>query len=180
MKIVPLKSLGAAQWEQAAQMLYDEMPQGWPTIDDARQELREICEKQFDGEPELLAALASEEVIGWVGILPDYGGRVWEIHPLVVRGDHQGRGIGRVLMIAIEEVARARGGQTISLGTDDETSESSLSGVDLYDDLPQQLRDFEPGRHPSAFYMKLGYRLVGVMPDANGPGKPDIFMAKRL
>jgi len=33
--------------------------------------------------------------------------------------------------------------------------------------------------HPYEFYEKLGYTVVGVLPDANGPGKPDIFMAKR-
>ena len=34
--------------------------------------------------------------------------------------------------------------------------------------------------HPFEFYQKLGFVIVGVMPDANGLGKPDIFMAKRL
>ena len=34
--------------------------------------------------------------------------------------------------------------------------------------------------HPFAFYRKLGFVLAGVLPDANGRGKPDIFMAKRL
>jgi len=28
--------------------------------------------------------------------------------------------------------------------------------------------------------MRCGYRLVGVMPDANGYGKPDLYLAKRL
>jgi hypothetical protein len=35
-------------------------------------------------------------------------------------------------------------------------------------------------RHPLAFYRALGYTLVGVVPDANGPGKPDLLLAKRV
>jgi aminoglycoside 6'-N-acetyltransferase I len=27
--------------------------------------------------------------------------------------------------------------------------------------------------HPYEFYMKIGFSIVGVMPDANGVGKPD-------
>ncbi len=34
--------------------------------------------------------------------------------------------------------------------------------------------------HPYGFYEKQGFVIVGVMPDANGPGKPDILMAKRI
>jgi len=34
--------------------------------------------------------------------------------------------------------------------------------------------------HPYIFYRRLGFVIVGVLPDANGPGKPDIFMAKRV
>ncbi len=30
------------------------------------------------------------------------------------------------------------------------------------------------------FYQKVGYTVVGVVPDANGLGKPDILMAKRI
>ena len=59
---------------------------------------------------------------------------------------------------------------------------TSLSGVDLYNDVPRnigELRDL--GRHhPFLFYRKLGYIVTGVMPDANGPGRPDIYMSKRL
>jgi aminoglycoside 6'-N-acetyltransferase I len=36
------------------------------------------------------------------------------------------------------------------------------------------------GRHPYEFYQRLGYVIVGVIPDANGPGKPDILMAKSV
>ena len=34
--------------------------------------------------------------------------------------------------------------------------------------------------HPYEFYLKVGFAIVGVIPDANGPGKPDIMMAKSV
>jgi len=34
--------------------------------------------------------------------------------------------------------------------------------------------------HPVNFYLKLGYVIVGIIPDANGMGKPDILLAKRV
>ncbi|MCX7029698.1 MAG: hypothetical protein NTU62_06205 [Spirochaetes bacterium] len=34
--------------------------------------------------------------------------------------------------------------------------------------------------HPYKFYLMNGFSIVGVMPDANGFGKPDITMAKRI
>jgi len=36
------------------------------------------------------------------------------------------------------------------------------------------------GSHAFLFYQKVGYVVTGVMPDANGLGKPDIFMSKRV
>ena len=52
----------------------------------------------------------------------------------------------------------------------------------LYADLPGRiatLRDLG-ARHPFLFYGKLGYVVTGLMPDANGRGKPDIYMSKAL
>lgn len=80
----------------------------------------------------------------------------------------------------MENKAKKQGGLTIYLGADDEEGESSLAHVDLYDNLPKRLAGFIPGMHPSGFYLKMGYTLAGVLPDANGYGKPDIFFAKRL
>jgi len=34
--------------------------------------------------------------------------------------------------------------------------------------------------HPFEFYQKQGYVITGVVPDANGVGKPDILMSKRV
>ena len=74
-----------------------------------------------------------------------------------------------------------RGCITLYLGTDDEFDKTSLSGADLYDDLfgkIERIRNLR--RHPFEFYQKMGYRIVGVLPDVNGIGKPDIWMAKRV
>jgi aminoglycoside 6'-N-acetyltransferase I len=83
---------------------------------------------------------------------------------------------------ALEKAARERGGLTLHLGADDEKpgGETSLANVDLYDDLPKRIQEFKYGTHQAAFYMKLGFKIIGVMPDANGIGKPDIYFAKRL
>jgi aminoglycoside 6'-N-acetyltransferase I len=124
--------------------------------------------------------LETELVLGWVGGLPEYNGRVWELHPMVVRREYRRRGIGRALVASFEAEAAARGALTVTLGTDDESGMTSLSGVDLYHDLPRKLSEIRDlGRsHPFLFYLKLGFVVTGVMPDANGPGRPDIFMSK--
>lgn len=61
---------------------------------------------------------------------------------------------------------------------------TTLSGQNLYADLPgltfrlANVNDSKP--HASGFYLKNGYTAIGVIPDANGPGKPDILMAKSI
>ena len=179
MNIQNMTTLNDAQRMQAARLLTDSLPLGWPTLADAIQELRE---RLIPGNT-LLAAVRDGEVIGWGGILaPGYDGLVFELHPLAVRADQRRRGVGRALVTALEDAARAQGGLTIQLGADDDRDggETSLANVDLYDDLPRRLQTFNPGTHQSGFYLKLGYRIIGVMPDANGPGKPDIFFARSL
>jgi hypothetical protein len=72
-----------------------------------------------------------------------------------------------------------RGGHTVRLGTDDENCRTTLGGMDLYPGVSDKLRAIEnQGSHPFEFYLKVGYHVVGVIPDANGFGKPDILMAK--
>jgi aminoglycoside 6'-N-acetyltransferase I len=91
------------------------------------------------------------------------------------------QGVGRALVLDFEEQVRLRGGLTILLGTDDEADLTTLSSVDLYDHLPAKLAGAK-GSPPHAleFYRKLGYTIIGVIPDANGRGKPDIIMGKRV
>jgi aminoglycoside 6'-N-acetyltransferase I len=179
LNIVDLAMQASGDREAAAALLvehYDE-PHGWPTLSSAREEVDRVLAEGF-----ARATVVAGEVVGWVGGLPEYHGRVWELHPLVVRKEHRHRGIGRALVAAFESEAARRGALTVTLGTDDDSGMTSLSGVDLYADLPRcmaELRDLGRG-HPFVFYRKLGYVVTGVMPDANGRGRPDIFMSKRI
>jgi aminoglycoside 6'-N-acetyltransferase I len=81
----------------------------------------------------------------------------------------------------LEERVKERGGLTITLGTDDVNYQTSLAGIDLFPNVWEyvvNIRNLK--QHPFEFYQKQGYVIVGVMPDANGPGKPDILMAKSV
>jgi aminoglycoside 6'-N-acetyltransferase I len=58
---------------------------------------------------------------------------------------------------------------------------SNLSGVDLYPDVWPHIANIRNLHgHPFEFYQKCGFVIVGVVPDANGLGKSDILMAKRV
>lgn len=181
-RIADLDPADAAAVRAAAALLVDAFrdnwPGAWPDLDSALQEVRASF-----GEGRLSRVARDDEgaVVGWIGANSQYDGSVWELHPLAVRPDRQGRGIGRALVADLEARVRERGGRTLWLGTDDEAGQTSLSGVDLYPDVPARIAAIRNlRRHPYEFYQRLGFVIVGVLPDANGPGKPDIFLAKRV
>lgn len=178
MEITNMVNLNAEQLRQAAAILTKAIPLGWATFEDAADEITEC----LIPENTLLAAVEGGDVLGWGGILPQYDGNVFELHPLAVRWDMRGKGVGAALLAALEGAARERGGLTMCIGADDEKEggETSLANADLYDNLSERIVNFRAGTHQSAFYMKNGYKIIGVMPDANGAGKPDIFLGKRL
>ena len=172
-----MTQLNKAQIIQAAQILTDSLPIGWATLQDAMDEIKE----RLIPENTLLVAVENDIVIGWGGILaPEYNGNVFELHPLAVQSNKRNQGIGRAIVTALEDEARKQGGLTIHLGADDEVGETSLANVDLFDDLPGKINNFTSGTHQSGFYLKLGYKIIGVMPNANGIGKPDIYFGKGL
>jgi aminoglycoside 6'-N-acetyltransferase I len=120
-------------------------------------------------------------IVGWIGGISGYRGHAWELHPLVVRPDRQRRGIGTALVRDLELAVRRRGATTLYVLTDDEDAMTSLGGEDLYPDVLANLASIRDTKgHPFRFYQKLGFTLAGVIPDANGPGKPDILLAKRV
>ena len=137
----------------------------------------------FAAQTRTVVALDGEEVVGLYILHPNNIGRCAQIANASydVRRNRRGGGIGRRLVEAIERQARARGAVTMMLGTDDETGATSLSGTDLYENLWERIAHIRNLHdHPYSFYEKCGYTIVGVVPDANGYGRPDILMAKRL
>jgi aminoglycoside 6'-N-acetyltransferase I len=123
----------------------------------------------------------ANNALGWVGGIEQYDGNVYELHPLAVKPSAQRRGIGRALVRDLEEQVRRRGAITVMLGTDDEFGATTLFGQEVYPDPLAHLAAIRNiGNHPYEFYQKCGFVIVGMVPDANGFGKPDILMAKRV
>jgi aminoglycoside 6'-N-acetyltransferase I len=151
---------------------------GWPA--DLDEALAEVHEALRPGKICLVARNAQGEIVGWVGGQHDYS-EVWELHPLAVAPGQQRQGIGRALVLALEKEVAAAGGYTIQLGTDDEFGGTNLFGQELYPDvLGAAQRMVSTNNHPFIFYQKLGFVVTGLVPDANGFGKPDILMCKRV
>jgi aminoglycoside 6'-N-acetyltransferase I len=162
---------------QIAELLLRAFP-GWhETLDESRKEVQD----SLDPENLSLVARQDDTILGWVGGIPTYD-YAWELHPLVVHEDARGQGVGTALVGALEERARARGALTLYLGSDDDRDEpgTSLWGKDLYPDPLAHAAQIEVFNHPTSFYRRLGFTIIGVIPDANGPGKPDILLGKRL
>lgn len=182
LKIVSLSAQDEGAIEQVAELLVEgfreNWPEAWPTLVEAKKEVYDSFEP---GRISLVGLNEANRVVGWVGGIEQYDGLVWELHPLVVGEAYRGQGIGRQLVTALEEQVRQRGALTLWLGSDDENNQTTLSGVNLYTDTWKQIANIKNlRRHPYEFYQKLGFVITGVMPDANGPGKPDIYMAKSL
>ncbi len=148
----------------------------WSDMDSALQEVQESL-----GADRISRVAVSENgrVLGWIGGISHYDGNVWELHPLVVHSDYRGGGIGRALVADLENQVREKGCLTLWVGTDDEDNMTTLGGVNLYPNVFEHIGKIRNLRgHPYEFYQKVGFTIVGVMPDANGLGKPDIYMAK--
>ena len=153
--------------KKCAEILYEGFKDIWPYI----------CPDIPAAASEVQKALTP----GWIGAVPEYDGHAWILASIAVHAAFRERGVGRALVQDLEAKVREQGATTLFLGTDDTLGMTSLGGRDLYPNVLEQaanIKNFD--RHPFEFYQKLGYAIVGVIPDANGFGKPDIFMAKRL
>ncbi len=179
MQIAPFPGLSPAQLAEAARILREAIHgESYKASGEAEEEVASFLS---DPERFALAVVEGETLLGWIGGVRGYS-HALELHPLVVDPPRHRQGIGAALVAALEAQARAEGFLTVHLGTDDDFGGSSLFGADLFPDPLAKLAGIEPrgGGHPFFFYRRLGYVPTGVLPDANGAGRPDIFMARRL
>jgi aminoglycoside 6'-N-acetyltransferase I len=110
MDMIDLATGSDAHCEQAARLLHEEFNQArwnysWETLDEAREEVIMLCQPAHICRA---AVDAFGALLGWIGGLPEYDGLVWELHPIVVRPDGRGQGIGRALVFDLEAQAAAR------------------------------------------------------------------------
>jgi aminoglycoside 6'-N-acetyltransferase I len=180
MRIADLDATDESLLEKLAVLTHEagaiHFPNWLPTMEDAREE---VCDATAEGHITRVLLDDDAEPLGWVSCVHAYG-HVWEIHPLLVRVTQHRRGYGARLLADIELLAAARGAGVLIVGTADETGATSLGGVDLYLDPIGALANLtaDPS-HPVGFWLHMGYSLVGVTPDAEGPGLPTLNLAKR-
>lgn len=180
-RLVSLAELDAAAVEQLAELtlvaVRDHAPDWLPELDDARDE---VTDALAPGKIARVLVEPGGQPVGWVAVGHAWG-RVWELHPLIVAAAHQRCGHGRRLVREIERLAQMAGALTMVLGTSDSTAATSLGNVDLYYDTFARLANLHARRpHAVDFWRRIGYQVVGVIPDAEGPGKPSISLARRL
>jgi len=178
--IEDLTAPATSRIEGAARVLHAAFaPLGvWTTVAEARQE---VLDSIAPDRISRVAVAGDGAVVGWIGAIREYDGLVWQLHPIVVDEAQRRRGVGRALIMDLEELLIARGALTLWAGSDDLAGETSLGEIDLYAALPNAFGAVRSwGSHPLPFYRRLGFHVIGVMPDANGPGRPDIFLGKRL
>jgi len=182
MKIISLTLTDEKLLQQAAQLLVDAFREHWPGAWQTHEAGLEEVHEMLAPDRIFQAAVDDEgNLLGLIGGIPEYEGQVWELHPLAVQPSMQGQGVGRALVENFEEQVRQRGGLTIMLGTDDEDDMTTLANVNLYENTWEKIQSIQNLKnHPYTFYQRMGYVIIGVMPDANGRGKPDIFMGKRV
>ena len=149
-------------------------------FNDVKSSKNAVNKSLVDGNINIIAVDdETDNVLGWICGTETYNEHIWEIQPLVVRREYHNYGIGRELLSKFEKVASMRNGITLLLETQNDGT--SLEGVDVYSDITGNIQNIKNLQHNVyEFYLKCGFKIVGLIPDAGGLGKTDILMAKRI
>ena len=180
-KAIDLKPEDTQLIQQTAQVAYEasqSISKIWlPSLEDAIEEVRDSF-KAEDGISRVL--VKGDTVAAWVGAFPLFG-KVVEIHPLLVHPAYQKQGLGKRMVTDVIDWAKQRGALTLSVSTSDETQATSLSGVNLYENPGEAIANFHMLKpHPVGFWLKMGFSIIGVLPDVDGRGIPSILLAQPL
>lgn len=165
---------------EIAQFLYEcfrkYAPEWVPDLESCKKEIQESFQP---GRRSRVLLTEDGRAAGWIGAITDE--HLWEIHPIAVSPQDQRLGYGRMLVTDFISLAKESGAVAVWAGTSDETHSTSFSRIDLYRNASTALENFNaPEDHPVNFWSKVGFSLVGVMPDEEGLGKPGIHFAKRI
>ncbi|MCL1998169.1 MAG: GNAT family N-acetyltransferase [Turicibacter sp.] len=170
--------------EQAKRLLLDTFTKVGMWLDLDEKEAAETIEESLEDGNICIGIKIGEQLIGWVGLRPMYK-LTWELHPLVLAMEWHGRGYGKILMQELEQQARKRGIIGIFVGSDDEAGKTSLSNPTITNEnvaaIFDEIRNISNyDSHPYEFYVKCGFSIVGIIPNANGKQKPDILLWKDI
>jgi len=101
---------------------------------------------------------------------------------MVISRKFHGYGYGRKLLAEMERIALEKGLIGIFAGSDDETDSTSLSDREITaENIFHEIINIKNYKHhPYEFYKKCGYSIVGIIPNANGDRKPDIWLWKDI
>lgn len=123
-------------------------------------------------------SLSGGNPTGWIAVIQRR--HVWEIHPIAVDPTMQANGTGRNLVEDIAQLARDKKISTLFAATSDETGTTNLYGENLYKDPSTAIKQLDSkGRSPYKFWESVGFTVVGILPDEEGPGKPGIHLARK-
>ena len=173
MKIINYKN-------QIVNLLLDFRPNcsAYQNTRDAIEEIEESLKQ--DKKRISILAFENGEAIGWIAGSEFYG-KVIEIHTIVVKYTKQHSGTGRILLTSFEKRAKELGFLSVFAGSGDCDCSTSIGGIELYPFALEKLMTIKNIKnHPFEFYLKCGFELVGVLPDAHGKGKPDIYFGKTI
>lgn len=154
----------------------------WGTFEDAAK-ADSVIQASFRDEAVSRIARAGGRIIG-LSFASLFPGESIFVHWLGVDPDVQRSGVGTALLDDAERIGRAAGAACLALSTGDDhphRAVTTLGRRDIWSDPLGALRDVQTlERHPLDFYTRLGFTVCGVIPDANGPGKPEIYLARPI
>ena len=167
--------------EQASVMLMETFPKAdmWPDLDETI--AKETVDDSIGDKNICIGLKIDNELIGWVCLSPMYE-KTWELHPMVIKTEFQGKGYGKILLNELERIAREMGIIGIILSSGEETNKTSLSEKEIIGEKIigeiEKIKNYK--NHPYEFYIKCGYSIYGLIPNAYGLNKPDIMLWKDI